>query len=57
MEDNSNSHYLIATIYYNIGDQNKALEHIEKAIEQSDDHVIKHFYLRGLIHGIMGKIR
>lgn len=33
------------------------MEHIEKAIEQSDDHVIKHFYLRGLVHGIMDKTK
>jgi hypothetical protein len=26
-------------------------------VEKSDDHVIKHFYLRGLIHGVTGKTK
>jgi hypothetical protein len=33
------------------------LDQIEKAIEKSDEHVIKHFYLRGLINGILGKTK
>jgi hypothetical protein len=34
-----------------------ALQQIEKAIENSDDHVVKHFYLRGLINGVLGKTK
>lgn len=56
-EDNSNSHYLCAAILYTMESCEEALEHIEEAIKKSDDHVIKHFYLRGLIHGSLEKNR
>ena len=56
-EENCNFRYLTAAIEYGLGNQKSALENIEKAIESSDDHVIKHFYLRGLIHGILGRTR
>lgn len=42
---------------YGLGRFSEALEAIEKAIDKSDDHVIKHFYLRGLIHGVVGKTK
>lgn len=30
---------------------------IEKAADKSDDHVIKHFYLRALVYAAMGKYK
>ena len=56
-ESNYNSHYLCAAIEYSLGNLKSAFLNIEKAIELSDDHVIKHFYLRGLINGVSGKNR
>lgn len=56
-QDNYNSHYLCSAIMYGLGRFSEALEAIEKAIDKSDDHVIKHFYLRGLIHGVVGKTK
>ena len=56
-EDHYNSHYICAAIEYGLGNFKVALEQIQKAIENSDDHVVKHFYLRGLINGVMGKTK
>ena len=56
-EDHYNSHYLASAIHYGLGDFKEALQHVDRAIENSDEHVIKHFYLRGLIHGVLGKTR
>ena len=56
-ETNYNSYYICAAVEYGLGNFKSALAHVEKAIEISDDHVIKHFYLRGLIHGVIGKPR
>lgn len=56
-EEHYNSHYLCSAILYILGNFEESLEQVEKAIEKSDEHVIKHFYLRGLIHGVLGKTK
>lgn len=56
-EDNYNSHYLCGAILYGLGRFSEALGAVQRAIEKSDDHVIKHFYLRGLIHGVLGRTK
>ena len=53
-EDNPNFHYLAAAILYSIRSTNAALGHLQQAIDLADDHVPKHFYLRGLVHAITG---
>lgn len=54
---NYNSYFLRAVINYSIGLHSEAWEDIEKAVDKSDDHVIKHFYLRALIYAGMGKYK
>lgn len=56
-EGNWNCSFIRATIYYTLGDYDKALSDIEKAIDKSDDHVIKHFYLRALIYAAIDKFK
>jgi tetratricopeptide (TPR) repeat protein len=44
-------------IYYSLERYKEAWEDIEKAVDKSDDHVIKHFYLRALIYAGLGKYK
>ena len=53
-EDNQNWHYLAAAILYNLHQNTSALSHLQQAIDLADDHIPKHFYLRGLVHAITG---
>jgi hypothetical protein len=45
---------LAACIEFELGDLNNALENVDKAMEKSEDHVMKHLYLRALIMALKG---
>lgn len=39
---------------FELGDLDGALDSVEKAMEKSEDHVMKHLYLRALIMALKG---
>jgi Tfp pilus assembly protein PilF len=40
---------------FELGDLDSALENVEKAMEKSEEHVMKHLYLRALIMALKGE--
>lgn len=53
-EANHNIHYICACILYELGDFDEALENIEKAMNKSEEHIMKYLYLHAMIKGMMG---
>ena len=45
---------MLASILFELGDIDDALSNVEKAMEKSEDHVMKHLYLKALIMGLKG---
>lgn len=54
-EQNFNYFYLSALVLYILKDYEGALAQLEQAIEGSDVHVLKHFYLRAMINAMQQK--
>jgi hypothetical protein len=40
-----------------MGEFDEALENVEKAIDKSEEHSMKHLYLKAMIHGMMGMVK
>lgn len=51
-EQNFNYFYLSALVLYILKDYQSASVQLEQAIEGSDVHVLKHFYLRAMINAM-----
>jgi tetratricopeptide (TPR) repeat protein len=48
--------YVLATINYELGQYESGLKLVRKAIEVSDDHTIKHYYLKANLKLMLGMV-